>query len=71
MGITGEDVIASDEMTLTQVDVKKATLIALAGVSLLFILAFRGIAKPLMAVYLPDRRPLLVDGLHKPSPSAI
>lgn len=51
VGITGEDVIASDEMTLTQVDVKKATLIALAGVSLLFILAFRGIAKPLMAVF--------------------
>jgi len=51
VGITGEDVIASDEMTLTQVDVKKATLIALAGVSLLFILAFRGVAKPLMAVF--------------------
>lgn len=51
VGITGEDVIASDEMTLTQIDVKKATLIALAGVSLLFILAFRGIAKPLMAVF--------------------
>jgi len=51
VGITGEDVIASDEMTLTQVDVKKATLIALAGVSLLFILAFRGIVKPLMAVF--------------------
>ncbi|MCH8311984.1 MAG: MMPL family transporter [Nitrospinae bacterium] len=51
VGITGEDVIASDEMTLTQVDVKKATLIALAGVSLLFILAFRGVVKPLMAVF--------------------
>ena len=51
VGITGEDVIASDEMTLTQIDVKKATLIALAGVSLLFILAFRGVAKPLMAVF--------------------
>ena len=51
VGITGEDVIASDEMMLTQVDVKKATLIALAGVSLLFILAFRGVAKPLMAVF--------------------
>jgi uncharacterized protein len=51
VGITGEDVIASDEMALTQVDVKKATLIALAGVSLLFILAFRGVVKPLMAVF--------------------
>jgi len=51
VGITGEDVIASDEMILTQVDVKKATLLALAGVSLLFILAFRGVVKPLMAVF--------------------
>jgi predicted RND superfamily exporter protein len=51
VGITGEDVIASDEMSLTQVDVKKATLIALLGVSLLFILAFRGVVKPLIAVF--------------------
>jgi len=51
VGITGEDVIASDEMTTTQTDVKKATLIALLGVSLLFILAFRGVVKPLMAVF--------------------
>ena len=51
VGITGEDVIASDEMTLTQVDVKKATLLALVGVSVMFILAFRGVAKPLMAVF--------------------
>jgi len=51
VGITGEDVIASDEMIQTQIDVKKATLIALVGVSLLFILAFRGVLKPLMAVF--------------------
>jgi uncharacterized protein len=51
VGITGEDVIASDEMVTTQSDVKKATLIALAGVSLLFILVFRGVVKPLMAVF--------------------
>ncbi|GJL77103.1 MAG: transporter [Nitrospinaceae bacterium] len=51
VGITGEDVIASDEMITTQVDVKKATLMALIGVSLLFIVAFRGIVKPLMAVF--------------------
>lgn len=51
VGITGEDVIASDEMVTTQSDIQKATLIALAGVSLLFILAFRGIIKPLMAVF--------------------
>ena len=50
VGITGEEVIASDEMITTQSDVKKATLIALTGVSLLFIVAFRGVVKPLMAV---------------------
>lgn len=51
VGVTGEDVIASDEMITTQSDVKKATFIALAGVSLLFIVAFRGVVKPLMAVF--------------------
>ncbi len=51
VGITGEDVISSDEMDTTQVDVKKASLIALVGVSLLFILAYRGVVKPLMAVF--------------------
>ncbi len=51
VGITGEDVIASDEMVTTQKDVKKATLVALVGVSFLFIMAFRGVVKPLMAVF--------------------
>ena len=51
VGITGEEVIASDEMVTTQIDVRKASLIALAGVSVIFIVAFRGIVKPLMAVF--------------------
>jgi len=50
VGLTGEDVIASDEMVSTQADVKLASLIALVGVSLLFILAFRGVVEPLLAV---------------------
>jgi uncharacterized protein len=51
VGITGEDVIASDEMVTTQKDVREASILALLGVSLLFILAFRGVVKPLMAVF--------------------
>jgi predicted RND superfamily exporter protein len=51
VGLTGEDVIASDEMVTTQEDVKKATAIALAGVAILFIIAFRGVVKPLLAVF--------------------
>jgi hopanoid biosynthesis associated RND transporter like protein HpnN len=51
VGLTGGDVIASDEMVTTQRDVQKATLIALAGVSLLFIVAFRGVVEPLLAVF--------------------
>jgi len=51
VGLTGEDVIASDEMVTTQIDVKKASQIALVGVALLFIVAYRGVVKPLLAVF--------------------
>ena len=51
VGLTGEDVIASDEMVTTQTDVQKASLIALIGVSLLFIAAYRGVVQPLLAVF--------------------
>ena len=51
VGLTGEDVIAADEMDTTQVDVKKASQIALAGIALLFILAYRGVVKPLLAIF--------------------
>tara|TARA_B100001146_G_scaffold89870_1_gene79631 strand:- start:36 stop:1994 length:1959 start_codon:yes stop_codon:yes gene_type:complete len=51
VGLTGEDVIAFDEMAITQVDVRKASQIALFGVALLFIIAYRGVIKPLLAVF--------------------
>ena len=51
VGLTGEDVIASDEMVTTQIDVKKASQIALLGVTLLFIFAYRGVREPLLAVF--------------------
>tara|TARA_B100000809_G_scaffold185388_1_gene183481 strand:- start:344 stop:3076 length:2733 start_codon:yes stop_codon:yes gene_type:complete len=51
VGLTGEDIIAFDEMAITQVDVRKASQIALFGVALLFIIAYRGVIKPLLAVF--------------------
>ena len=51
VGLTGEDVISTDEMVTTQKDVELASKIALAGVALLFIIAFKGIVKPLLAVF--------------------
>lgn len=51
VGLTGEDVIAADEMAITQVDVRKASQIALFGVTLLFVIAYRGVVKPLLAVF--------------------
>jgi len=51
VGLTGEDVISTDEMITTQKDIKLASKIALGGVALLFILAFKGIVKPLLAVF--------------------
>ena len=51
VGLTGEDIIASDEMETTQLDVQMASQIALLGVALLFIIAYRGVVKPLFAVF--------------------
>jgi uncharacterized protein len=51
VGLTGEDVISSDEMLTTQADVETASKIALIGVALLFIIAYRGIVKPLLAIF--------------------
>ncbi len=51
VGVTGGDVIASDEMVTTQIDVRDASLIALTGVTLLFIFAYGGVVKPLLAVF--------------------
>ncbi len=49
-GLTGEDVIASDEMVMTEIDVRGASFLALGGVALLYIIAYGGIVKPLLAV---------------------
>ncbi|MEE3346809.1 MAG: MMPL family transporter [Nitrospinota bacterium] len=51
VGLTGEEVISSDEMLTTQADVETASKIALTGVALLFIIAYRGVVKPLLAVF--------------------
>ena len=51
VGLTGEDVISTDEMVTTQKDVELASKIALTGVALLFIVAFKGIVKPLLAMF--------------------
>jgi uncharacterized protein len=51
VGLTGEDVISSDEMVTTQSDVETASKIALIGVALLFIIAYQGVVKPLLAVF--------------------
>ena len=51
VGLTGEEVISSDEMVTTQADVVTASKIALTGVALLFIIAYRGVVKPLLAVF--------------------
>lgn len=50
VGVTGSDVIASDEMETTQADVKLASMISLTGVVLLFFIAYKGVIKPLLAV---------------------
>lgn len=51
VGLTGGEVIASDEMFTTHQDAKKASKYALAGVALLFILFYRGVIKPLLAMF--------------------
>jgi len=51
VGLTGEDVISSDEMLTTQADIETASKIALTGVALLLIIAYKGVVKPLLAVF--------------------
>ncbi len=50
VGLTGGEVIASDEMFTTHRDAKRASLYALIGVALLFIGFYRGLVQPLLAV---------------------
>jgi hopanoid biosynthesis associated RND transporter like protein HpnN len=51
VGLTGAEVVAADEMAATLKDVTIASQIALAGVSILFIIAFKSVIKPLIAVF--------------------
>ena len=49
-GVTGGDALSNDEMVAVQQDTVLATIIALIGVAVLFIVAFRQVARPLLAV---------------------
>ncbi len=51
VGMTGGEVISSDEMFTTHSDVKNASKYALAGVALLFIIFYRRVTEPLLAVF--------------------
>lgn len=51
VGMTGGEVISSDEMFTTHSDVKNASKYALIGVSLLFIIFYRRVTEPLLAVF--------------------
>ncbi|MEE8259749.1 MAG: MMPL family transporter, partial [Nitrospinaceae bacterium] len=51
VGMTGGEVISSDEMFTTHSDVKNASKYALIGVALLFMFFYRGITEPLLAVF--------------------
>ncbi|QPJ64758.1 MAG: MMPL family transporter [Candidatus Nitrohelix vancouverensis] len=50
IGLTGEDVIASDEMVATEADVRFASILSLVGVALLYIIFYGGVRKPLLAI---------------------
>ncbi len=49
-GVTGVAALESDEMIATQADTIRASMIALVGVTLLFVFAFRGVLKPILAM---------------------
>jgi hopanoid biosynthesis associated RND transporter like protein HpnN len=49
-GVTGRPVLQADEMVTTNRDMTRATIIAVIGVTILFILAFRALWRPLLAV---------------------
>lgn len=50
IGLSGRPVIYSDEMASSSRDMTLATILAIAGVGLLFVLAFRSFLRPLLAV---------------------
>ncbi|MBY0230259.1 MAG: MMPL family transporter [Gemmataceae bacterium] len=50
IGLTGLPVLETDEMTAAERDTRLASLVALAGVALLFIAVYRGLAYPALTV---------------------
>jgi hopanoid biosynthesis associated RND transporter like protein HpnN len=50
VGITGKAVLESDEMTAAQRDMTSATVISLIGVALLFVVFYRGMVRPALAI---------------------
>ena len=50
-GVTGPTALASDEMVTTSNDMVRASLISLAGVSLLFIISLKRLILPIIAVF--------------------
>ncbi len=49
-GVTGSDALGSDEMVTARRDATRATILALAGVALLFLLFWKGFGAPLRAL---------------------
>ncbi|HXH11703.1 MAG TPA: MMPL family transporter [Alphaproteobacteria bacterium] len=50
VGLTGGDILESDEMAAAQRDMGVATLLSLAGVACLFVVFFKGVMRPTLAV---------------------
>ena len=63
LGLTGRPVLQADEMTTTDSDMRRATLAALAGVFVLFVIFFRRLARPLIAILCLGAALLLTFGV--------
>jgi hopanoid biosynthesis associated RND transporter like protein HpnN len=50
MGMTGLPVLETDEMAVSESDTRKASVLALAGIVLLFVVVYRGIRNPFLTV---------------------
>jgi hypothetical protein len=50
IGLTGKPVLQADELATTQVDMTRASIVALAIISILFMIVFRGVRRPVLAV---------------------
>lgn len=50
IGLTGKPVLQADELATTQVDMTRASIVALAIISILFMIVFRGVRRPILAV---------------------